>query len=588
MALPVRRPQHALVGSAVVGTAVAVGDRSEAAYRDRQDQDWQIRALRIIDLIPELDYASRFHAKLLSQLRIFPAKRLANGKLEEIEDGPAVEALKRIADGSGGFGQILASYGQLRLITGEGNLFGYDLNTEDETWTYVWNEELSVERKKDGSINKIKWTPSSTANPQEFSGEQAVVYKFWKSHPRRTGEPTSPMRAIVEGMVAEELIALTRSVRSTAVSRATRGILIIPQEIQPPPVDTEGDEDPMVSPWLSLISEHLEAQVDQAGSAAAASPYLMEVAYEYADRIRVLQLHDPQHDYAEQALRKEAIERIAMGIDFPKEALTGIGETNHWAAMQILMDQWRSHGQPAAQDFCNDLTTVYLRPALREAGEADWRDTVVTYDASMVTVKPDRSEDAKTALTLYAIGPSGYRKMLDIDDEFAPSPEELEQMKELRSRGQQRALPPAERDPSADGPEAPGPEGDSGRRSRMSVMDLALMRCRELAGIRIKQKMKRHFPERIELIENIPFCDIAAVLGRDTLKEMGLANAIWLVDGGADNLRSLLNAWGYAQAQAELFAEAVEAQAASTLYDIDFPTVDASFSALANQLEMAA
>jgi hypothetical protein len=558
---------------------------------------WQERALRVVDLIPELDYVSRFYARMLKQLRLYPAEMKPDGTLDEIKSGPPVEVLQRIRDAGGGHTRILSNYGKLMFITGEGNLFGYDLNTDEEVWTFVWNSELKIERNRDDSIKKVIWTPADTANPREFDGEQAVVYKFWTSHSRATGEATSPMRAIVEGLIAEELIALTRSVRSTAVSRAIHGILIIPQEIQPPPAGDEGDEDPDISPWISLIAEHLEAQVEQAGSAAAAAPYLMEVPFDYVEGIRMVQLHDPQHDYMESALRKEAIERIARGVDFPPEALLGIGSTNHWAALQILMDMWRSHGAPIAQDFCDDLTAVYLRPALKdpELEYENWRNVVVTYDESKVTVKPDRSDDARTALTLGAIGWTGFRKMLNIQEEYAASEEELEEMKEFRARGSSSSAP--EPDTSQNGPEPPGPEGDSGRRTRvtssagsngkgMQVMDLALMRCRELAGIRIKQKAQRHFPERIELIESIPLCDVAAVLGQETLKEMGLANSIWLVTGGADNLRSLLAARGYHKEQADLFGQAVEAQAAFTLYEIEFPDVD--FSALVEQFEVAA
>lgn len=318
--------------------------------------DWQGRALKTIDLIPELDYATRFYSKMLAPLRLFPAKVLSDGRLEEIKDGPPVEVLDRIRDAGGGKADILSNYGRLMSITGEGNLFGYDLGTDDETWIFCWNDELDVERDKDNQLKRIIWKPTSSSAPREFGPGQAVVYKFWVPHPRRSGEATSPMRAIIEGDVAEELIALTRSVLATATSRAGRGILIIPQEIAPPPSGTEGDEDPETNAWITMIAEHLEAQISMAGSPAAAAPYLMDPPYEYADRIRLLQLHDPQHDYLEKELRNEAVIRCARGMDFPLEYSMGIGQTNHWAAMQVLMDMWRSHGAPLAQQLSSDMT----------------------------------------------------------------------------------------------------------------------------------------------------------------------------------------------------------------------------------------
>ncbi|GIV03714.1 MAG: hypothetical protein KatS3mg015_2544 [Fimbriimonadales bacterium] len=556
-------------------------------YLARKSLPWQEQALRVVDLVPELDYVSRFYARMLKQLRLFPAFRSPNGDKQEIKEGPPVEVLSRIRDAGGGQSEILASYGRLMFLTGEGNLFGYDLGTEVETWTFVWNDELSVERAGD-TIKKIIWRPSASGPERVFGPEEAVVYKFWTPHPRRSGEATSPMRAIVEGDVAEELIALTRSVRATAVSRTTKGILVIPDEVQPPPLDDDPDLEE--NTWLAEIAAHLELQIEHAGQAAAAAPYLMNPPYEYADRIRLVQLHDPQHDYAEAALRKEAVERIARGVDFPPEALTGIGASNHWAALQILMDMWRSHGAPIAQTFCDDLSAAYLRPALREAGYEQWANVVVAYDESQVTTKPDRSDDARTAVRELAIGPSGLRKLLNIPDEYAPTDEEIELMLKARSRGQAvRIEPRSERDPAA-GPLPPNTEGDSPRPPRVSqgrqigVIELALMRCRELAGIRLRQKAQRHFPEYLDVADSVPLSELAYSLGQEAVRRMGFANTVALVQGGADNLRSLLRVWGYSADQADLFGEVIEVKAAGTLFSPSTFT-DNDLSELALQLE---
>jgi hypothetical protein len=564
------------------------------------EMEWQSRALRTIDLVPELDYATRFYSKMLAPLRLFPAKVLSDGRFEEIKSGPPVEVLDRIRDSGGGKAQILSNYGRLMAITGEGNLFGYDLGSEEETWIFCWNDELRVERGKSDEIKKIIWTPAANSVPREFGPDEAVVYKFWTPHPRRSGEAGSPMRAIIEGNVAEELIALTRSVLSTATSRATRGVLIIPQEIQPPPSGTDGDEDPETNAWITMIAEHLEAQIAAAGSPAAAAPYLMDPPYEYADRIRLLQLHDPQHDYLEKELRKEAVERCARGMDFPIEALMGIGATNHWAALQILMDMWRTHGAPLAQQLTADLTSVYYQPTLRDMDYVGWQETVIAADPSALTTKPDRTEDVKLAAEYIAIGPKGIRKLLNIPEDMAPEADELLHM--LKARGRQRQEPRREdeedsdRGTPEDGPEEPGPEGDSGRRTRitasadrrMGVIELAVMRCRELAGIRIKQKATRHFPDHLAFIEGQPFADIAASLGKELVKTMGLGGSVQLVAGGADNLRSLLAVWGYGLEQADLFAEIVEAHAANTLFQAGFPVFSAQLATLAGSLEEAA
>ena len=581
MALPVRTRTHrTLTASAVrLGSSEAGGDKS------RSEQPWQDRALAYIDLVPELNYASRFYSRMLKQMRLFPAQLSEQGELTPITDGLPVDLLNRIRDPGGRHAQILSNYGRLMFSTGEGNLFGYDLNTEDETWLFVWNDELSVER--DGkTIRKITWEPT-LGDKHEYGPDDAVVYRFWTPHPRRTGEADSPMRSIVEGNVAEELIKLTTTVLSTATTRATAGILLIPAEISPPEAEVADDaieEQGLVAD----LGRHLEAQYEHAGTPAAVAPWLLEAAYDYIDRIRWVQMHDPQNDYMESALRKEAVERIARGIDFPPEALMGLGTTNHWAAMQILLDMWKSHGAPIAQQFCDDLTSSYMRGALKAEDYPGWEDVVVTYDDAGVVTKPDRSDDADKAWDRGQISDEGYRTMKDIPHNFAPSEEEKDLWLAVKMRdpsllhGEQIA-PPVEDNPE-EGPGLPGPEGDSGRQTRttasnernLAAVELALMHCRTLAGIRINQK-SRQFPERIAAVAQEPLAQVAASLGKTIVKEMGFTNPLALVSGGADNLRLLLKVKGYSDESAQALGDMVEMFASNTLFHVEFPQVPSHF-----------
>jgi hypothetical protein len=114
------------------------------------------------------------------------------------------------------------------------------------------------------------------------------------------------------------------------------------------------------------------------------------------------------------------------------------------------------------------------------------------------------------------------------------------------------------------------------------------MRCRELAGIRIKQKSQRHFPDHLAFVEGVPFADVAASLGQELVKTMGLGGSIALVSGGADNLRSLLGVWGYGGEAANLFAEMVEAHAGNTLFQPGFPQFSEQLATLAGSFEEAA
>ena len=53
-------------------SAARAGDR-KADYSARRTDEWQKIALDYIDIVPELKYASRFYAWMLSQVILYPA-----------------------------------------------------------------------------------------------------------------------------------------------------------------------------------------------------------------------------------------------------------------------------------------------------------------------------------------------------------------------------------------------------------------------------------------------------------------------------------------------------------------------------------
>lgn len=564
--------------------------------------DWQRRALAYLDLVPELSYSSRFYSRMLRSLRIFPATLGADGQVKPIETGLPVELLNQLKGKDGTMKTILSNYGRLMFSTGEGNLFGQNLGTDDEYWMFVWTDEVKVELAGD-EVSKIIWTPILGGPSKEFGPDEARVYRMWSPAPARSGAADSPMRSVLE--IAEELIVLTAAVRSTAVSRTVQGILVMPSEMAPVPAEQEGDEDPETDPFVDEMLLHLESQIEEVGSAAAAAPWVLWGAYELIDRIRKVDLHDPQTDYMERDLRAEAVVRLARGLDYPPEVLTGLSASNHWAAKQIFDDMWRSHGAGVADQFVADVNDAYLRPALREAKYDGWEEVIIAYDESKVVLPPDQSADADAAHDRGAISDVGYRALKNIPETYKPSTEEHDEWLAIKLKDPAIAgLEPATTTPPAapantDTPPPPGAEGDSGRKTRvvqasvtefaleMGAAEMAHARCRELAGIRIKQKGNRppgkgatdaHVTQILSVVNGCPNYEIAALLGPEKLQQLSVQPA-QLVKGGADTLATLLSEWGYAGAQAKALSEMVESYAARTLFKTGHPTLPSGFAA---------
>ena len=585
MALPPSRTprQRPLTASALRVTSG--GGASESMTR--LGLPWQERSLRYYDEVGELRYAAQFYARMLKQLRIFPTLREPGREHgEEIKDGPPVELLDRIQDPGGGRSQMQWNYGRLMFITGEGYLLGRRLNTEEERWDFVWKEGLRIERG-----GKIRYKSSPDAKEEEYGPNEAVAYKMWTPHPQWPGLADSPMRAVLD--IAEELLILTRSVRSTAVSRLIRsGILLIPQEIEPPPQEPVGDEDPLNSPLLRDLVEHVTGAVENPGTAEATVPFILFGGSEWIDKVKRVDMHNPDTDYLERDLREEAIKRLALSLDMPPEILLGMADSNHWTAWQISDEVWRWHGAPIAEHFCDDLSEVYLQPALRELGYPDWRNVCVHYDATEILVNVNRSEDADEAWDRGAIGYEAYRRAKNFTERDAQTPEEHEEwiLVKGRPRERRRLTPDAPRE-SIVGEEPPaGPDpvrernGVAASARILGAAEMALLDCRKKAGARART-LKAKCPDCLAEVNGKPNSQVVALLGTEGLKRLGAPDPLDLVAGGADDFKALLAAWGIDAREAASLAGMVESYAARTLLEVNPPAVPSTLAAHVQTLE---
>ena len=585
MALPQTRPrpQRALTASAVKL------EPKESTSTRRRAEAWQKRALFYVDEVPECNYASRFYARMLKRIHIFPAIREADDKLTPITTGEPVDLLDRIQDPGGGRSQLQGSYGRLMFVTGEGYLFGRDLQTEDEKWSFVWNEEIEL-----GDGGEITWKNDNSSKGKVYSSGEAEAYRMWHPSPMRSGLAESPMRSVLE--VAEELLILTKGVRATAVSRMINGMLKIPTEMSFGAAEPGVDEDPEANIFLADLIEHITGVVENAGTAEAAAPFIAEGAAEFLDKIDWMAMHDPQTDYMERELRKEAVQRLAFGFDMPPEVLLGLADSNHWTGKQITSDMWRSHGAPVAEQFCDDLSEAYLRPALRAEGFTDWQKVVVTYDDADVVISPDRSEDADKALDRGALGYAGYRKLKGIPEDMAPTDAEHEEWLAVKLRAPQALgedfQPPGQRGPAAgppdttnaeDGPPEPGPSGVSRQEARtasarvLGAAELSLIRCRELAGARLRNHSESH-PDLFGVVNGEPNSVVASRIDRKKLIELGIEiDALQLVRGGTDAFHRMITEWGYPKPQADALSQMLLVYAARTLFDETQPPLASGF-----------
>jgi hypothetical protein len=569
-------------------------------------QPWQGRAYSYYDVIPEIKYAAQFYARALSVLRLYAAKmNRETGDYEEIEDqnDPAVKQLERIQDPGGGRSGLLSSYGRLMFLGGEAYLLvTRDEDTEDEQWEILSPDELRIQagiytRFKAPSLppEQMREPPDDAYSP--MSDDEAVVYRLWRRHPRYSMLADSTMQGVLD--VCEELVLLTQAVRARARSRlAGPGILLVNGKIIPLPVGGDtADEDAEEDPFVRDLVEAMTTPIMDEGTAAAVVPLVVRIDTEKIDEaMKHIQILDPTQLYPETGLRRECVERLAVGLDMPPEVLLGLGDANHWSAWQVDEQTWKGHLQPVAQTFCDDLTSAFFRPTLKDEGLADWREYVIGYDASMVVNHPDRSADAKDLHDRGALSDAGLREASGFDEDDAPSQEETWRYLGIKTRDSSLAVygipsiktgglePQAGEIQQGDGtaPTADGsgdvtkgpPPGDGSEPVVASAQvakvvgacDLALHRARELAGARLRNLAKRD-KELAALLDGVTNGQVAPTLGRDRVAALKAPSERELVAGSGVLIADSLRLWKMNADLAPGLADRIEQHAARTLYE---------------------
>jgi hypothetical protein len=285
----------------------------------------------------------------------------------------------------------------------------------------------------------------------------------------------------------------------------------------------------------------------------------------------------------------EQIKRLALSLDMSPEDLLGYTNANHWTGRQVQLDRWRMFGYNKAELWAQSISDAYLRPSLRDMGYDGWEDVVVAFDDSQVVISPDRTEDALKANAQGLISGKAAREALGWRDTDAMDEDEHDEWLAIKLRdpalleGDETGMAPPERGPTpemngdrnaADGPPEPGANtGVSRQESRtasariLGAAELALHRCRELAGVRVRHKCP-------DCADGQPLSLVASALG-----ESAVGDPVHLVKGGTDGMRDLLTEQGMDADHAGALCKQLEVFAARTLFQTRCPELPSGFVA---------
>ena len=329
---------------------------------------WQHASWGYVSSVPELKSAMMYVGNCLSQVKLQVGKRNPDGSVDALLDettegvdstlaAQAAEIVSTIRMKLGGQSELNRSFGQKMFVAGELYLVPED-TPGGTTYEVLSTQELM----KSGDSYIRYYGPGYDPKPLP---EGVEPIRVWRPDSQYSMMADSSVRSCLE--ILEELVILTRLVRSSAISRmALSGILLIADELDGPTdqAAADGTVSEASHPLMFDIMTQAAKAIDDPANAAAWVPYLAQVPIELLERCMK---HIPfqTDDTVHVVKRREALERLAQGLDLPVEATLGHQQCVDLDTEILTVDGWRAHDQIAAGDVVFTLN--------HQTGLAEWQ-----------------------------------------------------------------------------------------------------------------------------------------------------------------------------------------------------------------------
>jgi hypothetical protein len=596
-------------------------DRSKGELL-RLDQAWQRKAMHVYRTVGECWNPAQYQARAMERIRYFPAVLNDKGVPEETTDSKIVDLFNMITSPSGAPGDlsiIAGQYARLQFVIGDG-LLTVSQDDSEEVWEYLSPMELRMDPEVPGRRQQYKRHRAPGVPPEaleeapdsefeEMKGDDVRVWRLWRPDPEYSQRAESPVKPVLD--LYHLLDRLTLAADAEASSRAAqRGLLFIPDELTFGPIDASQSENPDEDPVIAELRQAMERAIQNPGSAEAMAPFVMRAAgttvtqggtIPTADLIKWIPL-GPNDRYAEGEMWDKVISRIAGNIDMPKELLTGVGDVSHWGQWFLDDIGFRQHTGPTVIRFCNDFASAYLRPAAIRAGVDNAPRVTIWFDPSQAVNHPDETGVALKAHDAGVVGDAYVRGKIGATEDDAPTPEERARYMTIKLKkdpssdqphhapgetppqsggrgGDANQNPPSGDSPTRpSGAKPPSPEGPGTAAMIHGAALMQLVRARELAGNRLKNRAQS-CEECRETIKGLKPQEYMVALGPEKVREVinGYASEADLVVGVGSGFAQLLESWGVNGGWPEQLGAMLESHAQRTLYEREVPPLPSGF-----------
>ena len=603
--LPPRVVEQAGGVAAVTAAATRVqrGNPASLAALRRRER-WQDECWATFDTLGEVKQSTNLQANVLARLRLFVAWVPDDADdhpvpiVPEVPEGadpddrefrvvprPVFDAcnaaLDRIADPTGGHTELLRRLVLNLQVAGELWLHGRQIKPDTapgnrtaalaERWEVYSTSQV---REQAGEV-KVQHAPDVagvTIDPAE-----EVFVRIHSEHPRWPELADSPLRGVLGP--AEILLLLEQWTRAVARSRLSAGILKVPTEAS---LSMGGRHVPAGSgpeEFLELLMDAMLTPIEDEGDPSTVTPIVMQAQAEALKAVEWL-FPDRKLDQRATEIEKQALQRLAQGLNLPVERVTGIGDLNHWNAWEIKDATFRDHLEPLAVKLVYALTGAVLQPSLEAGRVPDAGSYVVWYDPSRLLSTIDPEEHADEAHDRFVISDAAYRRLRGFSEKDVPDDDEMRARVARNAArrssvvadsltegtdpvtGEQDDTPQDDDDGDDDGDPAPAATvaamvassrtpADLGARLRdldrdlrvrvEAAADAQLRRALERAGSRLRSKARSN-RQLTDTIASVPNDRVAQTLGPAIVAQLGV-ESIELMAGEFDPLEARFLGW---------------------------------------------
>jgi len=423
---PGSRPT-ALTAAAV---PINLGDAASWQMFKLGDHRWQWEAWRHYDICGEMRFVVNWIGNAVSRCRMYAAQVTDDGVVgDEVTDARVKLIAETMFGTPAAKAQAQRMMGINMMVAGDCFIVaeGYqDVKPDGTPGEDKWYVASSSEVYRRGDDIMVRRSITHGGGNYKLDPDKDLLIRAWNPHPRRHDAADSTVRAILP--ILREMEQCTKRVFAELDSRlAGAGILLLPDSIDFPRPPQEAPGVPQrtgVEGFAELLQRTMATSMQQRDNAAAVVPIILQVAVDALDKIKHLTFDSTISEHIS-TMRKDAVERLGMGLDIPPEVLSGMGKSNHWSSWQIEESSIKVHIEPLLIQLADALNIGYFQPALKAAGIQNPEKMTLWFDIAALTVRPNRSDQALQFAEKEFISAKAARDNASFTDDDAPNAEEL-------------------------------------------------------------------------------------------------------------------------------------------------------------------